>query len=617
MSQNEQFTESLTRKLMGFEIGQNDGYYVHPQSIDSSFFMIRECLNKAGGKPANCSLDDYPNETKGIAKPEYIITFDEKPNTIVVIECKKSKKDHISNDLSHPQKYAVDGVLYYAKFLKNEFNVIAIAVSGTNAEDFFSNSYYWEKGRKTYEEIKKTCNILITPNNYINLLEKKKLVKKFSINEIKQNANKYNELMRETLKIPAQERIIFVATCLLALQDKHFINSYPSISDNSILTENIISSVKRVLKNNKIPDIKIQQIVNNSQLIKNYQKLLELNPQQEGSLFYFLRQFELSIIPMINDSLSHQDALGIFYHEFIKYTAGNTGRELGIVLTPEHLCDFMCELANIGIKDTILDICCGTGSFLVSAMKHLIEKAKNSHEIENIKNKQLFGIEVQPTIYSIAITNMILRGDGQSNIYNEDCMQYQIPLNVNFSVGLLNPPYSQKQSELVFLKKMLDLLSPRGTGVVVIPMSCLIRKEFRMLKKELFESHTLKAVFSMPNDIFYPVGTNVCVMVWEAHKPHDSKNTTFFGYCKDDGFVKRKKLGRIDANNKWQTIKEEWLRLYRENKELAGKSILHKVTYQDECLCEAYMKTDYSKLTQSDFEKTIKYYFAYKIITGQ
>lgn len=120
----------------------------------------------------------------------------------------------------------------------------------------------------------------------------------------------------------------------------------------------------------------------------------------------------------------------------------------------------------------------------------------------------------------------------------------------------------------------------------------------------------------MPDDIFYPTGVNVCVMVWEAHKTHDSSKPTFFGYCKDDGFVKRKKMGRIDYYNKWDDIEKEWLDLYENRKVEDGKSALQCVTYNDEWLCEAYMKTDYSALTQQDFQQTVNDYLAYLVKNG-
>ena len=91
-------------------------------------------------------------------------------------------------------------------------------------------------------------------------------------------------------------------------------------------------------------------------------------------------------------------------------------------------------------------------------------------------------------------------------------------------------------------------------------------------------------------------------MVWEAHKPHNINENTFFGYYKDDGFVKAKKLGRIDKFNKWKQIKDNWVSLYKEKEVKEGLTAKHKVTFEDEWLCEAYMKTDYSGLQQKDFQ---------------
>jgi type I restriction-modification system DNA methylase subunit len=166
---------------------------------------------------------------------------------------------------------------------------------------------------------------------------------------------------------------------------------------------------------------------------------------------------------------------------------------------------------------------------------------------------------------------------------------------------------------------MLDILTTGGTGVVVVPMSCAIGPKFKEVRERLFKKHTLKAVFSMPDDIFYSnnANVNVCVMVWEAHKPHESMKTTFFGYYKDDGFSKAKKLGRIDKFNRWKGIKNEWLRLYRERETKEGMSVKKAVKWDDEWLCEAYMETDYSALTQEDFQETINNYLAYLVKTGQ
>lgn len=119
----------------------------------------------------------------------------------------------------------------------------------------------------------------------------------------------------------------------------------------------------------------------------------------------------------------------------------------------------------------------------------------------------------------------------------------------------------------------------------------------------------------MPDELFYNSDKSVvtCIMVFTAHKPHPKGKETFFGYFKDDGFEKRKNLGRIDAHNKWSKIKEEWLYLYRNKKEVVGKSVMHSVTAKDEWCAEVYMETLYSSIQKSLFEDTIRNYINYEI----
>jgi hypothetical protein len=172
----------------------------------------------------------------------------------------------------------------------------------------------------------------------------------------------------------------------------------------------------------------------------------------------------------------------------------------------------------------------------------------------------------------------------------------------------MNPPYSQDDhSELEFTQNLLKMLQPHGKGVVVVPMSCAIGTKFKEERKRLFANHTLKAVFSMPDEMFYSnnASTNVCVMVWEAHTPHDSKKKTFFGFYKDDGYVKRKKIGRVDSGA-WESIRDEWIRLYNDRAVEPGGSALQSVDFDDEWLAEAYI----SPFGQDSLPKQIFYDFA-------
>ena len=164
---------------------------------------------------------------------------------------------------------------------------------------------------------------------------------------------------------------------------------------------------------------------------------------------------------------------------------------------------------------------------------------------------------------------------------------------------------------------MLDLLTIGGIGIAIVPMSSAIGTKFKTERNSIMSKHRLLAVMSMPEELFYPVGVNTCIMVWKAHNKHDKlKHKTWFGYWKNDGFEKMKKLGRVDLKNNWSSIKEEWIRMYINKDVIDGMSAYEYVDANDEWLCEAYMKTDYSNLTELDFEKAIKEYLAYLIKNG-
>lgn len=105
--------------------------------------------------------------------------------------------------------------------------------------------------------------------------------------------------------------------------------------------------------------------------------------------------------------------MGRFYGEFMSYSGGD-GQTLGIVLTPKHITELFCELAQLGPTDKVLDPCCGTAGFLIAAMHKMVRQTDDEAQRRRIKRDQLFGIELQPYMFTIATTNMILRGDGKA-----------------------------------------------------------------------------------------------------------------------------------------------------------------------------------------------------------
>lgn len=614
---NERYTESLTLSEMKCVLGDNGWGHVIPQGDVSAIPQLMKLLKQAGGKPKHCPLEDYGQGGKGKAKPEYIVTFADDISTIMVVECKTSAKKHSSENFDYPSAFAVDGALYYAKFLKEGFNVIIVAVSGTTTANMKVDAFHWPRGQDTFIPLSKARNIVLEPKNYVKLIKGEKLQKEYSLDEIRETAIEMHDSLRE-IKLTEAHKPIFIAGILIALSDDDFAKTYSSLPSYKMVIQNIQNSIESVLKGS---DIKSERTAYIKQVFKTLQdntKFSSIPLIEKKSIIWYIEQLELKIKPMMDYADSTVDALGVFYHEFIKYSGGD-GKGLGIVLTPQHVTEFMCELADVGKHSKVVDICCGSGSFLVTAMSKMFKQA-NAHDIERIRSESLYGVEFDDGLYTLSIANMIIRQDGKSNIYKGDCFNPKITKELSgkgINVGLMNPPYSQKdKSELEFVEHLLDILTPGGVGVVIVPMSCAIGTKFKTERERLFENHTLKAVFSMPDDVFYPTGTNPCIMVWEAHAPHDSNRETFFGYCKDDGFVKRKKLGRIDYFGRWEGILEQWLKLYRNLEVVDGLSAKKAVKHNDEWLCEAYMKTDYERLGQQDFQNTINDYLAYLVRKG-
>ena len=120
---------------------------------------------------------------------------------------------------------------------------------------------------------------------------------------------------------------------------------------------------------------------------------------------------------------------------------------------------------------------------------------------------------------------------------------------------------------------------------------------------------------TMPDELFYPVGIITCIMVFTANIPHKvSDRKTWFGYWKNDGFVKTKHRGRIDLEGRWPSIRQHWVDSFRNREVHVGESVLHKVTADDEWCAEAYMETDYQKVGRGDFERAVRDFMVFRLL---
>lgn len=524
-------------------------------------------------------------------------------------------------------KDMIDGIIQLQNYINFEKqytnNVIVAILASTNKDEFYiwldvaekisiENAQKSERKIKSFEEYEnvffggKNDKIRLIQNTY-SLNEK---LHKYGINE----------------KIRSQ----FVGTCLLALKN--------GLIYERLATAQIIAGIESKLTNllekdlNKAYKLSILKTkVLNSQDVRD----LKDNEFQE-----ILNTIKDDILPSINDkSTMGQDLLNLFFTTFNKYVGKSDKNQ---AFTPDHIVHFMCKVVGINRNSVVLDPTCGSGAFLVRALTEALDDCDTEEEKNNVKQNQIYGIEYEETAFGLSTTNMLIHGDGNSNIVQGSCFEENNYINAGVNVVLMNPPYNGQRKhcydEYVKTWNKDTTTDPskgfhyayyiaskvkKGKLAVLLPMQCAIGNsaDLKYFKKKMLEENTLDAVFSFPTEMFYPGSTSIaCCMIFNLGVRHENApiKETFFGYFKDDGLVKKKNLGRIERTpNIWKEIETEWLNLYFRRESKAGLSINKIVTSDDEWLAEAYMETDYSKLTQANFQKSIDDYLAYFIKKGE
>ncbi len=612
---NERKTENIVRQLLvanGYT--SDDNVIIEEQSSDNPRIdNLLSSASKSGGK--------------GKGYPEFIISFKDNPDNIIIIECKASTSKHESENRKKYKDYAVDGALLYAAHLKDVFTVVAIAVSGENEKEIKISNFIWTKGKFVFKDT--GDQEILTYKSLLKLI--KKQLAPIREEELIKKAIEYNKQFH-SYSIPEVERCTLISAILVALQDAAFVDSFKGhhkhfddeeYNPNQDLIKSLLQACGSVLGRNKLEDQKSEIILREYNKIRQIQKFTSRKVRatkkdtietKNTILRDLINDLNENIMPFVN--ANEFDVLGQFYTQFIRYAGSDS--QTGLVLTPSHITDLFCNLGEITKDDIVFDPCCGTGSFLVSAMKHMIELSGNNEDKhKNIKSNQLIGIEQRADMFSHACSNMMMRGDGKSHIHIGDCFDSTLKQKIkkcNPTKAFLNPPYDVgEEGQLKFIENALECLTTGGVCVAICQMSVAlnIQKKASSIKERLLKKHTLKAVLSMPDELFYPVGVITCILIFDAHKPHPKNKETYFGYYKNDGFMKIKHKGRIDLYNEWGKKKNKWLLNYKNSISEDGMSVNKIVTAKDEWCAEAYMKTDFNKLNQNDFKTQIRKYLSY------
>jgi type I restriction-modification system DNA methylase subunit len=598
---NERKTEIITRDHFSKFL---DSIYIEEQRSDNPKI---DKLLKAASK-------------KGYGKgyPEFIISYKTNPDLLIVIECKADVTKHESKDHDKYADFSVDGALLYASYLSKGFDVLAIAVSGETKQSLKISHFLHLRDEKKATPI--FGDKFISIDDYLNGYLKSPEKFRQDYNSLLDFTKQLNEKLH-TYKILESQRSLLISSILIALENTAFKRSYASHKKPENLAVSLIQTVSDELESVNITGKKLENLNTQFSFIKTDTSL----SKRENVLKEIIDEIDENINAFIKTH-RYFDVLGQLYIEFLRYA--NSDKGLGIVLTPPHITELFADLAQVNKNSIAYDNCTGTGGFLISAMKKMIADTKGDEtKIKEIKSKQLIGTEYQSHIFALAVSNMYIHQDGKTNIINGSCFDEEVIEEVKFkkpTVGFLNPPYKSNKKtdtdELEFILNNLECLVDGGTCVAIVPMQSALATSGKVLelKKKLLEKHTLQAVLSMPDELFFnsKVGVVSCVMVFTAHRPHPNHKETYFGYYKDDGFVKRKTKGRIDAYGKWQEIKEKWLANFENRKNEPGFSVNQIVTADMEWSAEAYMETDYSKLSDEDFIQTQLSYVTFLLGNG-
>ena len=460
--------------------------------------------------------------------------------------------------------YAVNGAIHYANAIlhyTSYTDVISIGVTGFKRLDgsieHSIGVYYVSKnnlgiGQKVddYTDLsflnKDNFNDFIKKINELNLSndELDKLREKRE-KEIETSLTKLNnDIYKEEKGLSENDRVYLVSASIMATLgiagkvrplEKSDLKSSTEEGDTD--GEIIVRKIRACLKNKNLTEKKQNLIVRtlkNTLLSENINK--PYNGESQLKRIFCKIVDDLGIYYKIGLTT---DFTGKLFNEMYSWLGFSQDKLNDVVLTPSYVAHLLVKLARVDKDSYVWDFATGSAGLLVAAMNEMMIDAKNKikspleleRKILQIKAEQLLGIEILPNIYMLAILNMILMGDGSSNIINQDSL---IDFDGRYGFGkadedfpatafVLNPPYSADGCGMIFVKKALSMMN-KGYAAIIIQSSAGSGKA-KEYNKKILENNTLIASIRMPIDLFMgksSVQTNVYVFrVGEGHQKDD------------------------------------------------------------------------------------------------
>lgn len=624
---------------------------------------LQDYFSKNGGAGANRPDAKLLLQDKKLNYFPILIEYKGYKNKLVKLDALGQVENKTSKNkanFKHINSYAVNGAVHYANALLHHTNYTdIIAIGMTGYKDEFGKIqhqigvYYVSKknfgtGQKVGEY---TDFSFLAPDNFDSFIErvnalsltqeeldklKEKREQEITVSLVKLN----NDIYQHEKGLGENDRVYLVAASIIATigipgkvtpLEKGELKS--SIEQGNTDGDIILRKIKAFLNEKQLPQTKRELII---RTLQNTLTAENINKVENGE-----SQLKRVFTKIVDDLGIYYkiglttDFTGKLFNEMYGWLGFSQDKLNDVVLTPSYVATLLVKLARVDRNSYVWDFATGSAGLLVAAMNEMLIDAKNNIESPNeliqkeikIKAEQLLGVELLPSVYMLAILNMILMGDGSSNILNKDSLsdfdgKYgfgKTDDNFPATAFVLNPPYSAKGNGMNFVEKALGMMN-KGYAAIIIQNSAGSGKAMEY-NKRILQKHTLLASIKMPIDLFIgksSVQTNIYVFrVNEAHKKDDVVKFIDFS---NDGYTRtnRKKASNNlkDTDNAKERY-EEIVNLVR-----FGKSKLKLFSDKEyyEGTIDPKNGADWNqtapidtKPTLQDFKKTVGDYLAWEV----
>lgn len=580
--------KSIEEQIEDLAKSQLEGlkYYTKTENINNEIdIALKESPSKSGGKGSNFPDIKLLIKTKELRYiPVMIEVKGSKGNFI-----KENKDGKIDNSLKdnspnfkNIQRYAVNGAVHYANAIVNYTEsykeCIAIGINGYQQQDdkivtefgvyyVSKDNFSIPKKIGTYDDLSflldKYIDKLLKRIDNINLTqyEIETKVREYE-NEIEIKLKSLNQTMQDTYKISVGSRVELVSGMIMAglgvaskVSPLEVIELKGEKGSKSNDGHVLINKVDSFLEERNLPKEKKNLIINDLSRVFIFSDIWKPDTSGESKLKNIYRIVKNEIIPIFNSS-KHLDFTGKLFNILNEWVDIPDSDKNDVVLTPRSVTDLMVVLALVNKDSFVWDYATGSAGFLISSMKVMIDDArtriKSSKELEKkilkIKYEQLLGIEKRSDIYMLAVLNMILMGDGSSNIIHKDSLtefegnyeqgslkDKKFPANV----FLLNPPYSSEGKGFVFVNRALNKMTS-GRAVVLIQENAG-RGKGLPYTKDILASNTLVASIQMADIFKGKASVQTAIYVFDIGIPHNIKSKVKFIDFRNDGYLRLNK----------------------------------------------------------------------------